>query len=113
MASSCAVFGLNPCNSGLKMQVRFFHFHKTRKCAVCGYVFYLYNVPCVGDTPTHVTFPSFVEMDYNALAFSLQIYDYLCQIQRETKAFLLIVRHRGRQGRVPEPTQRAEIRTVL
>ena len=43
--------------------------------------------------PTHGVFPSFLEMDKTTAAYSLQIYDYLIQIQRETKAFLLIVRH--------------------
>ena len=43
--------------------------------------------------PTHGTFPSFLEMNKTAGAYSLQIYDYLNQIQRETKAFLQIVRH--------------------
>ena len=32
-------------------------------------------------------------MDKTAVAYSLQIYDYLSQIQREMKAFLLIVIH--------------------
>ena len=34
-----------------------------------------------------------MEIDKTSGAYSLQIYDYLSQIQRETKAFLLIVRH--------------------
>ena len=42
---------------------------------------------------THGTFPRFLEIDKTAGAYSLQIYDYLSQIQRETNAFLLIVRH--------------------
>ena len=41
----------------------------------------------------HGTLPSFLEIDKTAGAYSLQIYDYLSQIQSETKAFLLIVRH--------------------
>ena len=41
----------------------------------------------------HGTFPSFLETDKTAGAYSLQIYDNLSQIQRETKAFLLLVRH--------------------
>ena len=40
---------------------------------------------------THGTFPSFLEMEKTAGASSLEIYDYLRQIQRETMAFLLIV----------------------
>ena len=43
--------------------------------------------------PTHGTFSGFLKMDKTAGAYSLQIWDYLSQIQRETKAFLLIVRH--------------------
>ena len=44
--------------------------------------------------PTHGTFPSFLEIDKTAGAYSLQIYDYISQIQAFlTKAFLLIVRH--------------------
>ena len=39
------------------------------------------------------TFPSFFEIDKTAGAYSLQISDYLSQIQRETKAFLQIVWH--------------------
>ena len=42
---------------------------------------------------THGTFPNFLEMDKTAGTYSLQIYDYLSQIQRKTKAFLQIVRH--------------------
>ena len=38
-------------------------------------------------------FPSFLEMEKTAGAYLLVIYDYLRQIQRMTKAFLLIVRH--------------------
>ena len=42
---------------------------------------------------THGIFPSFLEIDKTPCAYSLQIYDYLSQIQLEMKAFLLIVRH--------------------
>ena len=35
----------------------------------------------------------FLEMDKILGAYSIQIYDYLSQIQLDTKAFLLIVRH--------------------
>ena len=41
----------------------------------------------------HGTLPIFLEIDKTAGANSLQIYDYLSQIQRETKVFLLLVRH--------------------
>ena len=43
--------------------------------------------------PTHGTFTSFLEIDKTAGAYSLQIYDYLSQIQRETSTFLQIARH--------------------
>ena len=43
--------------------------------------------------PTHGTFPSFLEMDKTAGAYSLQIYNYLNRIQLKTKAFLLIIGH--------------------
>ena len=43
--------------------------------------------------PAHGTFPSFWEIDKTECAYSFQICDFLSQIQRETKAFLLIVRH--------------------
>ena len=44
--------------------------------------------------PTHDTFPSFfLKIDKTPGAYSLQIYDYLSQTQRETKAFLQIARH--------------------
>ena len=43
--------------------------------------------------PTHGTFPSFLEMDKTAGAYSLPMCDYSSQIQRKIKAFLLIVRH--------------------
>ena len=39
------------------------------------------------------TFPSFLELEETAGAYSLQIYDYYSQIQREVKVFLLIVTH--------------------
>ena len=44
-------------------------------------------------SPTHGTFKIFLEIDKTAGAYSLQIYDFLIQIRRETKEFLLIVRH--------------------
>ena len=59
----------------------------------------LWNVPCVGafysfNHGTHTAyFRVFLEMDKTAGAHSIQIYDYLSQIQRKTKAFLLIVGH--------------------
>ena len=43
--------------------------------------------------PTLRTFPSFLKMDKTAGAYSLKMYDYLSQIQHETKAFLPIVGH--------------------
>ena len=46
-------------------------------------------------------FQVFLEIDKTAGAYSLQIYDYLSQIQRETKAFLLIVRHNSEGLPIP------------
>ena len=43
--------------------------------------------------PTLGAFPSFLEMDKTAGANSPLIYDYLSQLQGETKSFMLIVRH--------------------
>ena len=43
--------------------------------------------------PTHCTFPSFGEIYKTVGAYSFQIYDYLNQIQRETKAFQIKIRH--------------------
>ena len=84
MPSFRAVFGLNNRKSGVNRHLRFCPFPKNWE-----------NVPCVGAYYSfhHGTFPSFLEMDKTAGAYSLQIYDYLSQIQSETKAFLLIVRH--------------------
>ena len=48
--------------------------------------------------PTHGTFPNFIEMDKTAGAYSLQIYDYLSQMQRKTKSFLLIVRQQHQKN---------------
>ena len=36
---------------------------------------------------------NFLKMEKTSGAYSLQIYDYLSQVQRKAKAFLLIVRH--------------------
>ena len=50
----------------------------------------------------HGTFPSFLEIDKTAGADSLQIYDYLSQIQRETKVFRLIVRQDTEGQSIPD-----------
>ena len=42
------------------------------------------------NAPTNGTFPSFLEIKKTVIEYSLQIDDYLSQIQRETKAFRLI-----------------------
>ena len=76
MPSFHTVVSLNNRESGVNRHLRFYPFPKK-----------LGNVACVG-----AYFNS--EMDKTAGAYSLQIYDYLSQIQRyRAKAFLLIVRH--------------------
>ena len=67
MPLSRAVFGLNNRKSGVNRQL-------------------LISTM----SPTHCTFPSFFLIYITKGAYSLQIYDYLRQIQLETKAFLLI-----------------------
>ena len=53
-------------------------------------------------SPTHGTFPSVLDIDETAGAYSLQIYDYLSQIPGETKAFRLIVRHNTEGSPIPD-----------
>ena len=60
----------------------------TLKYAVCG----VDRGLMINTHPTRHT-SSFLEIDKTAGAYLLLIYDYLSQIQGETKAFLLIVRH--------------------
>ena len=52
------------------------------------FAYYLFNH---GTHTRHIS--DFLKMDKTAGAYSLQIYDYLSKIQREKKAFLLVVRH--------------------
>ena len=100
MPSSRAVFELNNQKSGVNTHLQFCQLPKnletgrvwvrilTRKCAVC---------QCHGlmnNLHLHTAhFLSFLKIDKAAGAYSLQIFYYLCQIQHETKAFQLIVRH--------------------
>ena len=57
----------------------------TMKYAVCGAI--VYWIICT----QHGTLPSFLEFDKTVGSYSLKIYYYLSRIQRETKAFLLVV----------------------
>ena len=99
MLSSYAVFGLNNRRNGVNWHRRFCPFQKNSE--MCRVWVLIINLPMAPTrhiselkyAPTHCTFPSFFEMDKTAGANSLHIYDYLSQIQRETKTFLLIVRH--------------------
>ena len=99
MPSSCAVFGLNTSKSGVNRHLRFCQFPKNSEMyRVWVRINNLtmastQNISELKYVPTHGTFPSFWEMDKAAGAYSLQIYDYLSQIQLKTKAFLLMVRH--------------------
>ena len=94
-----AVFGLNNRKFGVNWHLRFCPFQK--KSEICGVwvrIIHLTeahtrHISELKFAPTHGTFSSFFGMDKTAGAYSLQICDYLSQIQRETKAFLLIVRH--------------------
>ena len=64
-------------------------------CRVRGLLFILHHTLHISElkyAPTHGTFPSFLEIDKSAGAYSLQICDYLSQTQCETNSFLLIVR---------------------
>ena len=97
MHSSHAVVVLNyNRKSGVNRPLRFCQFPKNSEMCVCGCVLFIkpwhphtahFRVKI--RTHTH-TFPSFLEIDKTAVAYSLHIYDYLSQIQRETKVFLLI-----------------------
>ena len=100
MRSSRAAFDLNNCKSGVNLELKscgFVSFQKTQKCAVCAYFnSEICSVWChrwMDNThPTRHT-SEFFENWQNRRAYSLKIYDYLSQIQREPDTFLLIVRH--------------------
>ena len=100
MPLSRAVFGLNNHKSGVNKHLPFCSFPKNSEmCRLWVHIIYLSMAPIrhiseLKYAPTHGTFPSLLEIDETTgKPNSLQIYDYLSQIQRETKAFLLIVRH--------------------
>ena len=99
MPSSRAVFDLNNFKSGVNMHLRFCQFPKNSEVCRVGCVLFIkpwhhtLHISELKYATTHCTFPSFLESNKTAGAFSPQICDYLSQIQRETKAFLLIVRH--------------------
>ena len=99
MRSSRAVFDLNYRKSEVNRHLRFCQFPKNSE--VCRVVCVLFIKPWhhtlhisrLKYALTHGTFMSFLWIDKTAGPYSLQIYDNLSQIQRETNAFLLIVRH--------------------
>ena len=99
MRSSRAVFDLNNRKSGVNRHLRLSQFPKNLEVCRVGCVLFikpLYHTLHISElkyAPTHGTFPSFWEIDKTSGAYSLQIYDYLSKIQRETNAFLLIDRH--------------------
>ena len=111
MPSSRAVFDLNNRKSGVNRHLWFCQFPKNSE--VC-------SVDCVLFTkPWHHTlhiselkyatihahtahFRVFLEIDKTAGACTLQIYDYLSQVQRETKAFLIIVRDNTEGPPIPD-----------
>ena len=86
--SSLAVFDLNNLKSGVNRHLRFCQFLKNPEMCRAWVRILKWIIPT-----QHGTLPSFLEIDKTAGAYSLQIWDYLSQIQRETKAFLLIARH--------------------
>ena len=98
MTSSRAVFDLNNCKSGVNRHLGFVNFQKLGNVPFMGAYFNseICSVWCHGlmnsTQPTRHT-SEFFGNDKTAGAYSLQICDYLRQIQLETKAFLLIVRH--------------------
>ena len=99
MPSSRAVFDLNYRKSGVNTHLRFCQFPKNSEVWSVGCVLFIkpwhrtLHISELKYVPTRCTFPSFLEIDKTAGAYSLPIYDYLSQIQRETNSFLLIVRH--------------------
>ena len=85
--SSRAVFDLNNRKSGVNRHLRFCQFPKNSKVCRVGCILLIkpwHHTLYVSElkyAPTHGTFPSFLEIDKTASAYSLQIYDYLRQIQ--------------------------------
>ena len=101
MPSSRAVFVFNNRKAGVNRHLRFCPFpKKTRIFMYLEWVRIIHltmtptrHISELKYARTHGTFPNILETDKTAGDHSLQIYDYLSQIQRETKSFLLIVRH--------------------
>ena len=99
MPSSRAVIDLNYRKSGVNRLLQFCQFPKNLEVCRVGCVLFIkpwhhtLHISELKYAPTHGTFPSFLEIDKTAGAYSLQIYNYLSRIQSETKAFLIIVRH--------------------
>ena len=99
MPSSRAVFDLNYRKSGVNRQLRLCHFSKNLEGCRVGCVLFIkpwHNTLHISELKyglKHGTFTSLLEIYKTARAYSLQIYNYLSKIQRDTKAFLLIVRH--------------------
>ena len=99
MHSSRAAFDLNNYKSGVNRHLQFCQFPKKSECAVCELRILtseICSVWCHGlmnnTRPIQLTSEFFGKWQ-TACAYSLQIYDYLSQKQRETQAFLLIVTH--------------------
>ena len=108
MPLSRAAFDLNNRKSGVNRHMRFCQFPKNSEVCRVGFVLFIkpwYHTLHISElkyAPTHGTFPSFLEIDTTAGAYSLQICDYLSQIQRETKSFLQIVRHNTEGPKIPD-----------
>ena len=88
MPLSLAVFNLNNHKSGVNRKLQFWKFLKNSKVLRVGWVLFIkpwhhtLHIEKLKFAPTHGTFPSFLVIDKTAGAYSLQIYDYLSQIQR-------------------------------
>ena len=99
MRSSRAVFDLNYRQYGVNRYLRFHKFPKNSEVCRFGCVLFIkpwYHTLHISElkyAPRHDTFPSFLKIYKTAGTYSLQIDDNLSQIQSETNAFLLIVRH--------------------
>ena len=99
MTSSRAVFDLNNRKSGVNRDLWFCKFPENSDVCRVGCVLFIklrhhtLHISELIYAPTHRTFPRFLEIDKTTGPYSLQICYYLSQIQRETKSFLLIVRH--------------------
>ena len=99
MPSSRAVFDLNDRKYGVKRHLRFCQFPKNSDACRVGCVLFILpwhhklHISELKYALTQGTFPSFLEIAKTAGACSLQIYDHLSQVQRQTKAFRLTIRN--------------------